>query len=191
MSLTTTSVWAISEDEVVVRVTSLRSLAYSLAVPLVVFGTQAKAVEDCDLLGSLEADPLSVSSPVAFEDIQSTELIRACTTAIEQQSSNTERFHLLRARGYLRSGALAKAVDDITLSHEMGYAAATFALATLHHFGEALPQDFAKAAVLYEQAYNDGVVWAARGLSMIYQDVSFSGYDLEEAKEWLKRFDQP
>ncbi len=81
-----------------VRATSLRSLAYSLAVLLVVFGAQAKAVEDCDLLGSLEADPLSVSSAVAFEDIQSTELIGACTAAIEQQGSNAARFHLLRAR---------------------------------------------------------------------------------------------
>ena len=174
-----------------VRATLLRSLAYSLAVLLIVFGTQAKAVQDCDLLGSLEADPLSVSSAVAFEDIQSTELISACTVAIQQQSSDAARFHLLRARGYLRSGALAKAVDDITLSHEMGYEAATFAMATLYHFGEALPQDFAKAALLYEQAYNDGVVWAARGLSLLYEELSFEGYNLDRSTEWLTRFEQP
>lgn len=150
--------------EVVVRATLLRSLAYSLAVLLIVFGTQAKAVQDCDLLGSLEADPLSVSSAVAFEDIPSAVLIRACTAAIQQQSSNIARFHLLRARGYLRSGAFEKDVDRIKQSREMGYAAATFAMATLYHFGEAVPQDFAQAAVLYEKAYNNGVVWAARGL---------------------------
>ena len=40
----------------------------------------------------------------------------------------------------------------------------TFAMAKLYHFGEAVPQDFAQAAVLYEKAYNNGVVWAARGL---------------------------
>ena len=35
------------------------------------FSTYAYANEECDILASLEADPSSVSSPVAFNDIQS------------------------------------------------------------------------------------------------------------------------
>ena len=165
------------------------NLKYSLAVIASILGTQAKAVEDCDVLGSLEADPLSVSVPVPFEDINSIKLIDACTAAIKQKSANSARFHLLRARGYLRSGFHDKAVNDITQSHEMGYAAATFAMATLYHFGEAVPQDLVKAATLYEQAYRNGVTWAARGLSIIYEDVTFEDYSREQSHKWLKRFE--
>ena len=164
---------------------------YSCGILLVVLGTQAQAVEDCDLLGSLEADPLSVSPSVSFENIRSIELIEACTAAIEQQSFDQARFYLLRARGHLRAGSLELAVKDITHSHEMGYAAATFAMATLYHFGEAIPQDLARASLLYEQAYNDGVVWAARGLSVLYEDFSFEEYSPEQSSKWLKRFEQP
>jgi TPR repeat protein len=158
---------------------------------LAVISTQALAIEDCDVLGSLEADPHSVSAPVSFQEIQSDILIETCTNAIENKGDNLARFHLIRARGYLRSGSYQRAVSDITISHEMGYPAATFARATLYHFGEALPQDLTKAAELYQQAYDEGVKWAARGLSMLYEDASFKDYSLDTSKAWLKRFDGP
>lgn len=156
-----------------------------------IISTQAHAVEDCDILGSLEADPLLASAPVSFQEIQSDILIEACTNAIAKKDDNLARFHLIRARGYLRSGSYQRAVSDITISHEMGYPAATFARATLYHFGEALPQDLTKAAELYQQAYNEGVKWAARGLSMLYEDASFKDYSLDTSKAWLQRFDGP
>ena len=151
--------------------------------------SKAYAVEECDLHGSLEADPLSISEPVKFQDIQGAKLIEVCTIAINKQNENLPRYYLLRARGYLSSGSYEEAKSDITYSHEMGYAAATFALATLHHFGEGVPQDLLKAATLYEQAYNDGVTWAARGLSILYNDFSFTSYDPTLSKEWLRRFE--
>ena len=69
-----------------------------------VFSHKAHAAGDCDLLGSLEADPLSISEPVDFQDIQSIELVNACTEAIEEQNDNVARYYLLRARGHLRGG---------------------------------------------------------------------------------------
>ena len=71
----------------------------------------------------------------------------------------------------------------------MGYPAATFALATLYHFGDAMPQDLEQAASLYEEAYNNGVTWAARGLAILYEDFSFGSYNPELAKEWVKKFE--
>ena len=154
-----------------------------------ILANKAYAVEECDLLGSLEADPFSISEPVKFQDIQSTKLVETCTEAIEEQNDNVARYYLLRARGHLRGGSYEQAISDISLSHDMGYPAATFALATLYHFGDAMPQDLEQAASLYEEAYNNGVTWAARGLAILYEDFSFGSYNPELAKEWVKKFE--
>ena len=154
-----------------------------------ILANKAYAVEECDLLGSLEADPFSTSEPVKFQDIQSTKLVNACTEAIQEQNDNVARYYLLRARGHLRGGSYEQAISDIRRSHDMGYPAATFALATLYHFGDAMPQDLEQAASLYEEAYNNGVTWAARGLAILYEDFSFGNYNPELAKEWVKKFE--
>ena len=154
-----------------------------------ILANKAYAVEECDLLGSLEADPFSTSEPVKFQDIQSTKLVNACTEVIQEQNDNVARYYLLRARGHLRGGSYEQAISDISLSHDMGYPAATFALATLYHFGDAMPQDLKQAASLYEEAYNNGVTWAARGLAILYEDFSFGSYNPELAKEWVKKFE--
>ena len=154
-----------------------------------VLANKAYAVEECDLLGSLEADPFSTSEPVKFQDIQSTKLVNACTEAIQEQNDNVARYYLLRARGHLRGGSYEQAISDISLSHDMRYPAATFALATLYHFGDAMPQDLEQAASLYKEAYNNGVTWAARGLAILYEDFSFGSYNPELAKEWVKKFE--
>ena len=154
-----------------------------------ILANKAYAVEECDLLGSLEADPFSTSEPVKFQDIQSTKLVNACTEAIQEQNDNVARYYLLRARGHLRGGSYEQAISDISQSHDMGYPAATFALATLYHFGDAMPQDLEQAASLYEEAYNNGVTWAARGLAILYEDFSFGSYNPELAKEWVKKFE--
>ena len=160
-----------------------------LLVLFTVFSNKAQAAGGCDLLGSLEADPLSISEPVDFQDIQSIELVNACTEAIEEQNDNVARYYLLRARGHLRGGSYEQAISVIRRSHDMGYPAATFALATLYHFGDAMPQDLERAASLYEAAYSNGVTWAARGLAILYEDFSFDNYNPELAKEWLKKFE--
>ena len=102
----------------------------------IAFASKVTALENCDILGSLEADPFKKTVHVKFEDLQYLKLIDACTEAIEIQDHHIGRYYLLRARGYLRSGSYEKAISDIKHSHDLGYAAATFALATLHHYGK-------------------------------------------------------
>ena len=159
-----------------------------IAIIFIAFAGKVTALEKCDILGSLEADPLKKTVPIKFEDLQYLELIEACTKSIEIKDHNLGRYYLLRARGYLRSGSYEKAINDIKHSHDLGYAAATFALATLHHFGEAMPKDLTRAEFLYKLAYSNGVKWAAQGLSMLYKDISFSGYNLKLSHEWLEKF---
>ena len=159
-----------------------------IAIIFIAFAGKVTALEKCDILGSLEADPLKKTVPIKFEDLQYLELIEACTKSIEIKDHNIGRYYLLRARGYLRSGSYEKAISDIRHSHDLGYAAATFALATLHHFGEAMPKDLTRAEFLYKLAYSNGVKWAAQGLSMLYKDISFSGYNLKLSHEWLEKF---
>jgi len=57
------------------------------------FSAYADSIEDCDILASLEADPNSVSSPVAFNEIQSSSVIYACSKAIEQMTKLSHVFY--------------------------------------------------------------------------------------------------
>ena len=75
-----------------------------------ILANKAYAVEECDLLGSLEADPFSISEPVNFQDIKNTKLVKACTEALEEQNNNVARHYLLRARGHLRDGSNEQAI---------------------------------------------------------------------------------
>ena len=159
-----------------------------IVVIFIAFACRVTALEKCDILGSLEADPLKKTMPIKFEDLQFLELIEACTKSIEIQDYNIGRYYLLRARGYLRSGSYEKAISDIKHSHDLGYAAATFAFATLYRFGEAMPKDLTRAEFLYKLAYRNGVKWAAQGLSILYKDISFSRYNIKLSHEWLEKF---
>ena len=151
-------------------------------------GTQAYSIEKCDILASLEADPSSVSSPVAFNDIQPMAVIDACSIAISRDDENKPRFLLHRARGYLKGGEGEKALLDLKYAHQLGYPAATFGLATAYFLGDDVYQDLEKAKELFINSYENGVWWSARGLYLIYANEIYEYYDLEKAKEWEARF---
>lgn len=142
----------------------------------------------CDDLGSLEADPSAVSTPVAFQDINSEALIAACSAEIAKQDDNLPRYLLQRGRGYLRGGQSELAVVDIAKSHELGYPAGTFALATAYHLGDDIKQDLERARGLYEEAYSNGIRWAAKGFSMLYANQNYSGFDEALSMQWEARF---
>ena len=84
----------------------MRTIQMTLAF-FTFLSTYAYANEECDILASLEADPNSVSSPVAFNEIQSSSVIYACSKAIERNDEAKPRFLLQRARGYLKGGELS------------------------------------------------------------------------------------
>jgi hypothetical protein len=70
----------------------------------------------------------------------------------------------------------------------MGYSAATFGLATAYHLGDDVKQDFEMARALYELAYEEGVRWAAKGLSMLHANEAYEFNDLEISNLWNARF---
>ena len=142
----------------------------------------------CDELGALEADPSAVSAPIAFQDINSEALISACTHEIAKQDDDLPRYLLQRGRGFLRAGKSKLAIADISASHDLGYPAGTFALATAYHLGDDIQKDFDEAHRLYEEAYGRGIRWAAKGLSMLHTYWSFSGHDEAAAMQWGARF---
>ena len=152
------------------------------------FSAYAYSIEDCDILASLEADPNSVSSPVAFNDINSSAVIYACSKAIVRNDEHQPRFLLHRARGYLKVGESNKAILDLERSHKLGYPAATFGLATAYFLGDDVAQDLDKAKQLFIHSYEHGVLWSALGLSMLYRNEMYEDYDLKKAKKWETRF---
>ena len=51
-----------------------------------------------------------------------------------------------------------------------------------------MPKDLTRAEYLNKLAFSNGVKWAARGLSILYEDISFSRYNLKLSNEWLEKF---
>ena len=165
----------------------MRTILITLAL-FATIGTQAYSNEECDILASLEADPSSVSSPVAFNDIQPRAVIDACSRAIAANDEEKPRYLLLRARGYLKGGDGEKALLDLEHAHKLGYPAATFGLATAYYLGDDVTQDLEQARVLFIHSYENGVLWSAWGLSLLYGNEMYENYDLEKAKKWEVRF---
>ena len=95
-----------------------------------------------------------------------------------------------RARGYLRAGRGDQAMQDIRAAHDLDYPAATFALATAYFLGDDVPQDFEQARMLFENSYQQGVTWSAKGLSMLYENEFFEGYDPAKSADWLMKFER-
>lgn len=156
----------------------------------VITATPVHSATQCDHLGALQADPMAVSAPVAFDAIDANALIAACTLALQGDDADGARYLLQRARGYLRAGRGDQAMQDIRAAHDMHYPAATFALATAYFLGDDVPQDFEQARMLFENSYEQGVNWSAKGLSMLYENEFFDGYDLAKSADWLMKFER-
>ena len=146
----------------------------------------------CDNLAALESDPNRTSKPILFEDLMPDQVIKNCTSAIQnsKNSENISRFYLQRARGYLKTGNITDAVSDLNKSYELGYPVAAFALATLFYLGDDVAQDFELAKKLYFESYNLGVIWAAKGLFFLYSDPNYDGNNEKIAHMWGKVFSQ-
>ena len=168
---------------------NLQILRVSIVSLLSTAPTISFSIELCDALGALEADPQAVAPAVAFQNVQATNLIEACAVAIDRSDEGLPRFLLQRGRGYLRAGDGTAAMADIQKSHDMGYPAATFGLATAYYLGDYVQQDFERARALFELAYEEGVRWSARGLSILYANEAYEHFDVELANTWAARFE--
>ena len=77
---------------------------------------------------------------------------------------------------------------DLEHAHKLGYPAATFGLATAYFLGDDVAQDLNKARQFFILSYENGVLWSAQGLSLLYGNEMYEDYDLEKAKKWEARF---
>ena len=148
----------------------MRTILITLAL-VATCTTQAYSYEECDILASLEADLTSVSIPVPFNDIRPKEVIDACSKALARNDEETSRgICFIEPEGI--SGLLRgkKSLLGLKHSHKLGYPAATFGLATAYFLGDDVPQDLDKARQLFIYSYENGVLWAARGLSLLYKN---------------------
>ena len=144
----------------------------------------------CDKLAALKSDPNKNSKPVLFSDLKPKLIIQNCTKAIENsiKPENIARFYLQRARGFLKKGRAKDAISDLKKSYKLKYPAAAFALGTLYYLGDDVPQDFELAKKLYIEAYDNNVIWAAKGLYLLYSDIDYTKKNDKLAKKWNKIF---
>ena len=147
-------------------------------------------IKSCDDLAALEADPLAQSASVDFNDIQADTVIFACSTALndpllkEQNKGTTNlkaRLLLQLGRGYLANGEMKKALAHFNQSADLGYPAGYFALGVFYLVGEDGVQNLNIAHPALMKAFNRGVIWAARGLSMLHRQQNTEFYDLQKA----------
>ena len=156
----------------------------------VITAAPVHSLTQCDRLGALQADPMAVSAPIAYDAIDANALISACTLALQGDGTDRARYLLQRARGYLLAGRGDQAMQDIRAAHDLDYPAATFALATAYFLGDDVPQDFEQARMLFKNSYEQGVNWSAKGLSMLYENEFFEGYDPSKSADWLMKFER-
>ncbi len=148
------------------------------------------AASSCDELAALEADPLKTAPSVSFSDITAEAVILLCSRAIEKNDQHYSRYLLQRARGYLKKGDIDLALADLTASHDMQYAASTFGLATAYFLGDDIKQNLPLAEKLFLLAYEGGVIWSARGLSLLYGKTTLSTYNKQKSELWEARFQE-
>ena len=159
---------------------------------LINLASTSYAGSECDHLAALEADPLSVSGPIRFEDLNAEMVIDACSEAIvtSQEKMERARFTLQRARGYFRAGNAAAAVNDLLVAYDLGYPAASFGLATAHFLGDGVEKNVSRAETLFLESYREGVTWSARGLALLYSEVGSHLYDTEKSILWENKFNE-
>ena len=162
------------------------------ALLLINLASMSYAGSECDQLAALEADPLSVSAPVKFADLKAEKVSVACSEAIitSQEKMEKARFTLQRARGYFRAGNAVAAFNDLLVAYDLGYAAASFGLATAHFLGDGVEKNVLRAERLFLESYREGVIWSARGLALLYGEVDSYLYDTEKSILWENKFDE-
>lgn len=144
----------------------------------------------CDQLAALAADPLSQSDPVDYAAIDGQAVVDACHQALIDQPNNG-RFWVQLGRGYLKLDRGADMVAAFEQAKALEYPVAWFALAVTYHTGNGRSgSDRAQAEVLYREAYERGVGYAALGLARLYDEPGQAEFDPEKSQQWQRRFDE-
>ena len=147
-------------------------------------------IKSCDDLAALEADPLAQSAPVDFNDIQANAVITACIAALndpllgikmKQDETLKARLYLQLGRGYLANEEMDKALIYFNQSADLNYPAGHFALGVFYLVGEDGDQNFDAAYPALIKAFDSGVIWAARALSILHLQENTEYYDPPKA----------
>ena len=169
---------------------------YALIVITLIAGglSQSRALEqpahDCDVLGSLGADPLRKAKPVKFESIDANAVIKACTEAIPAATNAQElgRYHLQLGRGQLRGGNPSAAISSFEKAAALEYPVAYFALGIAYLLGDDIEKNDEEAWNYLKLALKNNVQWAAKALSELHRDETSKFYNNELANEYLALF---
>jgi cytochrome c-type biogenesis protein CcmH/NrfG len=144
---------------------------------------------ECDRLASIAADPDHQSTPIHYEEIDGAAVIDSCRQAVAQ-SPNNARYWVQLGRGYLRLEQGEMMLDAFQKAKSLNYPVAWFALAVVYHTGNGIAEaDLNRAEILYKEAYQRGVVYAALGLARLYDEPGSLLFDLDKANVWQSRFD--
>ena len=144
---------------------------------------------DCDRLASIAADPDHQATPVDYGGIDGARVIEVCGQAVSEFPDNG-RYWVQLGRGYLKLDRGQAMLAAFEKARELQYPVAWFALAVVYHTGNGIPQaDLSLAETLYQDAYRQGVGYAALGLARLYDEPESPFFDLEKSDVWQSRFD--
>ena len=159
---------------------------------LLVQTPMSQLTKNCDLEASLEADPVHVSAPVAFDAIEPKSAIEVCLEALSNRldKQTRGRIWLQLGRGYLKNHQInsAKAAFEKSVSH--GYGAGYFALGVMYWLGGDIKRDPDLAKAYLEEAYSNGVFWSAKILQDLYDDKESHLYDKSLADYYEKTWSE-
>ena len=156
----------------------------------VFYATNARASgPDCDRLASIAADPDHQATPVTYAEIDGSSVIGACRKALSQDPDNG-RYWVQLGRGYLKREQGEAMLDAFQRAQSLGYPVAWFALAVVYHTGNGIVEvDLHRAEILYKEAFQQGVGYAALGLARLYDEPGSPFFDRRKSDLWQSRFD--
>ena len=162
------------------------------ALLLLVQTPMSQLTKNCDLEASLEADPVHVSAPIAFDAIEPKSAIEVCLGALSNRldKQTRGRIWLQLGRGYLKNRQISSAKVAFEKSASHGYGAGYFALGVMYWLGDDIKRDPDLAKAYLEEAYSNGVFWSAQILQDLYDDKESHLYDKSLADYYKKTWSE-
>lgn len=150
------------------------------------------SARQCDVLGAHPEDPDAVVTGVRDQQLDANRVIAACER-VAKEYPKAPRLAFQLARGYLKAGQVAQAVDPLVGAAKLGHAGALAYLGELHMDGApGLEPDPATAFKLLTRAAANGFA-PAKALVAEFEDftVQSAAADAEEARTLAQQDRQP
>ncbi|MEE2820157.1 MAG: hypothetical protein VX915_00245 [Pseudomonadota bacterium] len=126
---------------------------------------------------------------MTYAEIDGSSVIAACRQALSQDPDNG-RYWVQLGRGYLKCEQGEAMLDAFQRAQSLGYPVAWFALAVVYHTGNGIVEaNLHRAEMLYKEAFQQGVGYAALGLARLYDEPGSPFFDRDKSELWQSRFD--